>query len=81
MPELPKYKKSHQVGMQVPKGGSDCAKCEYNSADGKRCRQKDFVAWNESHVLPKPADEYCCDFFEPAKRTTPRSAKELRPVK
>jgi hypothetical protein len=81
MHELPKYPKDHQVGMKVPKGGSDCAKCEYNSADRKRCSQKDFVKWNGSAVLPAAADEYCCDFFKAEKRTTPRSAKELRPEK
>ena len=79
--ELPKYPKDHAVGSVVPKGGSSCAKCEYVGADGKRCRQKDFVKWNGGHELPAPSDQYCCDFFEVAKRTKPRSAKELRPEK
>lgn len=74
--ELPKYTKDHQVGMVVPKGGSDCAKCEYVSKDGKECAQKDFVKWNGSNKLPAPADEYCCDFF--TTRITKRSAADLR---
>jgi hypothetical protein len=81
--ELPKYSKDHQVGMKVPKGGSDCAKCEYvgSSTDGPTCGQKDFVKWNGSNKLPAPPNEYCCDFFTWQKRTTMRSAKELRQEK
>lgn len=59
---LPTYQKDHKVGMRVPKGGSDCAKCEY--VDGQNCKQKDFVKWNGSNVIPVPTDSYCCDFFE-----------------
>ena len=58
------YPADHQVGMQVPKGGSDCAKCEYVSEDEKRCSNPDFVKWNGSKILPHPANQYCCDFFE-----------------
>lgn len=60
----PSYPADHQVGIRVPKGGSDCAKCEYLKANGD-CRNKNFIAWNGSGTLPAPADEYCCDFFEP----------------
>ena len=74
--ELPKYTKDHQVGMKVPKGGSDCAKCEYIDASGTRCGQKDFVKWNGGPVIPAPDDEYCCDFFTTRERK--RTAKELR---
>jgi hypothetical protein len=76
--ELPKYPTNHKVGMRVPVGGSDCAKCEYVSGDGRQCRNAAFVKWNGASKLPAPANSYCCDFFEAAKRTTPRSAKELR---
>jgi hypothetical protein len=61
----PVYPADHQVGMKVPEGGSNCAKCEYVSEDKKACRNKGFVMWNGSDVLPAPADRYCCDFFEP----------------
>lgn len=47
--------------MRVPKGGSDCAKCEY--VDGQNCTQKDFVKWNGGNKIPGPIDAYCCDFF------------------
>lgn len=59
---LPKYPADHLVGMKVPKGGSDCAKCEF--VDGQNCTQKDFVKWNGSSLIPAPTDQYCCDFFE-----------------
>lgn len=73
---LPKYPKNHQVGMRVPKGGSDCAKCEHVRNAGTECNQPQFVAWNGSERLPAPADAYCCDFFDA--RTTRRTARELR---
>ena len=63
--QRPTYPADHQVGMKVPKGGSDCAKCEYVSRNEKRCLNGDFQKWNGSEFLPAPADEYCCDFFEP----------------
>ena len=56
------YPKDHKLGMRVPKGGSDCAKCEY--VEGKDCTNTIFVKWNGSEVIPLPIDEYCCDMFE-----------------
>lgn len=61
--KLPAYPADHKVGIRVPKGGSDCAKCEYVRQNGKACANKSFVQWNGSNMLPAPADEYCCDFF------------------
>lgn len=61
---LPEYPANHKVGIRVPKGGSDCAKCEYVSDDRKACGNERFVKWNGSKFLPAPADSYCCDFFE-----------------
>lgn len=60
---LPDYPKDHLVGMRVPKGGSDCAKCEY--VDGQNCKNKLFTKWQGSDRIPAPTDEFCCDFFEP----------------
>jgi hypothetical protein len=58
------YPSDHKLGMRVPKGGSDCAKCEY--VNGQNCTNKIFVRWNGgSSTIPSPIDEYCCDFFEP----------------
>ena len=59
------YPADHKVGMRVPKGGSDCAKCEY--VDGQYCGNKYFQKWNGSDKIPAPTNEYCCDFFEPGK--------------
>jgi len=61
---LPIYPPDHKVGMVVPQGGSDCAKCEYLGDDQKSCKEKHFVKWNGSNRLPAPADRFCCDFFE-----------------
>ena len=62
---LPSYPADHKVGMVVPKGGSDCAKCEY--VDGQDCKQAQFVKWNGASKIPGKIDAYCCDFFEIAK--------------
>lgn len=60
--QLPKYPPDHQVGMTVPVGGSDCAKCEY--VEGQNCTNENFVKWNGSEEIPDQTDRYCCDFFE-----------------
>jgi hypothetical protein len=60
--KLPDYPADHKVGMRVPEGGSNCAKCEYVS--GQDCTQKDFVKWNGAKKISAPVDVYCCDFFE-----------------
>jgi len=59
---LPVYPQNHKVGMKVPKGGSDCAKCEYVS--GQKCTNKKWVGWHGSDKIPEPTDQYCCDFYE-----------------
>lgn len=56
------YPGDHKLGMRVPLGGSDCAKCEY--VDANKCTNEIFVKWNGSEVIPAPVDEYCCDMFE-----------------
>ena len=61
--QLPDYPKNHKVGMRVPNGGSNCAKCEYLDDDDKSCVQPDFVKWNGAERIPAPVDSYCCDFF------------------
>lgn len=60
------YPKDHEVGMRVPKGGSDCKKCEYLRPKAK-CGNDSFVRWQGSDSIPGPVDEYCCDFFETMK--------------
>jgi hypothetical protein len=71
----------HQVGMEVPQGGSSCASCKYVSGDLKNCSNKFFQKFNGGPELPAPAESYCCDFYEQKVRDKPRSAKDLRPVK
>ena len=60
--KLPIYPSNHAVGMVVPKGGSNCAKCEY--LRGQNCAEKHFQQWNGGPKIPGPVDSYCCDFFE-----------------
>jgi len=67
--ELPE---GHLFGMEVPVGGSNCAKCKFVSADKKRCSSTYFQDWQKSlkvedpGALPKPANRYCCDVFSAA---------------
>lgn len=61
------YPKDHQLGMRVPKGGSDCAKCEYLAGE-RRCGNDYFIRWNGSNRIPAPTDQYCCDMFEIGER-------------
>ncbi len=67
----PNYPPDHQPGMRVPKGGSNCAKCEYLGDDKKTCKNQYFIAWGGpnkpvgSDVIPGKIDEYCSDWFEP----------------
>jgi len=56
------YPADHKLGMRVPKGGADCAKCEY--VDGQKCTNETFVKWLGGNRIPGPTDEYCCDLFE-----------------
>jgi len=63
----PEYAADHQPGMKVPKGGSSCSSCKYLGANGKSCMNEFFIKWNGSSKLPAPADQYCSDWYEPAK--------------
>lgn len=57
------YPADHPVGMEVPAGGSSCARCEYWQKGS--CHNAKFIAWNGSGKIPAPPDRYCCDFYEP----------------
>jgi hypothetical protein len=57
-----KYPADHKLGMRVPLGGSDCAKCEY--VDVQDCTNDIFIKWNGSSVIPEATNSYCCDMFE-----------------
>lgn len=62
---------NHELGMQVPKGGSCCANCKYLSGP-QTCGNQGFITWNGSEQLPAPPDQYCCDLYEP--RQAPQGA-------
>ena len=55
----------HELGMSVPIGGSDCAKCKY--VDVQDCTNKIFIKWNGGPVIPDATNSYCCDEFETKK--------------
>ena len=61
------YPKDHQPGMRVPRGGSSCETCKYLGNDARSCNNKYFQLWHGSRILPFPADEYCSDWYEPAR--------------
>lgn len=64
--------------MRVPKGGSDCAKCEYLRPEEK-CGNDVFVRWQGSNKIPQPVDCYCCDMFETAeKKLSKEDAENVR---
>lgn len=57
--------KASPIGMRVPKGGSQCGKCEYlKDAEKQLCGNKNFIAWNGGAKFSAPADEYCCNYFD-----------------
>src|ERR1700756_4557488 len=61
------YPEDHKAGMRVPKGGSSCAVCEYLKGPHE-CGNPHFIEWNESPKFEPPSDEFCCDWFQAAKK-------------
>lgn len=61
------YPPDHEPGMRVPKGGSNCAKCEYYEGSN-HCGNEYFQKWRGSNVIPAPVDSYCSDWFEPKEK-------------
>lgn len=73
-PPKAQYPPNHEAGMEVPKGGSCCTKCEYLNADKKTCSSQYFIRWEGpnkpagSAKIPMPDGDptrYCSDWFEP----------------
>src|SRR5579864_3525391 len=64
----PTYPKDHVAGMAVPKGGSNCAKCEYLADNKKDCTNEYFQKWNGGPEIPGKIDEYCSDWFQVSKK-------------
>src|ERR1700731_879626 len=61
---VPQYPDDHVAGMAVPKGGSNCAKCEYLADNKTDCTNEYFQKWNGGPVIPGKIDEHCRDWFE-----------------
>ncbi len=59
----------HRPGMRVPKGGSSCANCAYYGPDRDSpngiCGSPEYRQYYGKSEIPFPADEYCCDWYEP----------------
>lgn len=63
-------RRPHRIGMAVPDGGSSCARCRFIRNVGQ-CAHASWVLAPRSEgggggstFFPKPADEWCCDFYE-----------------
>ncbi len=64
------------AGMEVPEGGSSCAKCEYYdpAADTPHgtCGNSNFVKWHAKVLtgdepaenIPLPPTRYCCNWYD-----------------
>ena len=62
------YPANHKAGMQVTKGGSMCQNCGLWEANGNKCISEYWIKWNGGKKeIPYPADEYCCNWWEPNK--------------
>jgi hypothetical protein len=58
---------THEAGMEVPPadlGGAVCENCYFLGDDRKTCTEINFIRWNGSPKLPKPANRYCSDWFQ-----------------
>lgn len=73
-----KLPKDHQAGMKVPRGGSMCANCHYLGKDRKTCTEENFIAWNGSKFIPGDIQEYCSDWYEPAKAQARQRFENVR---
>jgi hypothetical protein len=68
-PTEAEYPPDHQAAMEVPKGGSNCAKCKFLGRDRKNCTNKFFIKWQGpdkpagSSLIPLSIDRYCSDWF------------------
>lgn len=66
----------HEPGMKVPHGGSMCANCRFLGDDRKTCKEKDFIAWNGSNLIPGNIEEYCSDWYRPRREGRWKQAGE-----
>ena len=63
-PKAARYPVDHKPGMKVPKGGSNCAKCEYlKDREQRLCGNSNFIKWKGDDQIPVPVGIYCCDWF------------------
>ena len=58
---------NHKAAMQVTKGGTTCANCQFVDAEKHECKNPHYILWNgDDPKLPDlPLDEICSDWWEP----------------
>ena len=62
------YPPNHKAGMKITKGGSMCQNCGLWESNGNKCVSEYWIKWNGGkNDIPYPADEYCCNWWEPNK--------------
>lgn len=58
---------THQAGLIVPKGGSNCGNCKFGEMreDGPHCNNEHWIAWNcgESRLPVDDPTTYCSDWW------------------
>ena len=61
-------------GMEVPEGGSNCAKCKFVDPDGDpECSNQGYIEWNKSKsAIPRSTTSFCCNNFK-------TSGREVKP--
>ena len=76
------YGPDHQLGLQVPPGGSSCASCRWvrPQGDGPHCENRLWQLWprkrggggGKSHLPVQEAGTFCCDLWTPAATSAER---------
>lgn len=65
------YPENHKPAMEVPQGGSSCAKCSYYNPDGNRCHNRNYQKYYGTDKIPLPPDRFCSDWFEAKREAKP----------
>jgi len=75
----PTFPDDHVPAIKVPKGGSSCTTCKYLGDDKTRCKEENYIKWNngDDHLL-HPHDEFCSDWYEPKKNLVQIALMKMR---
>ena len=64
-PKQPTYPPDHKPALEVPKGGSSCATCQFYKGNQK-CGSPDYAKFYGTDHIPLPPDRFCSDWWEAA---------------